>query len=777
MKPATHTVNELFERDVRYVVPLFQRPYVWDEERQWEPLWEDIQTLLDHEGEPSTSLSHFLGAIVLEQETTAPRTIPVFTVIDGQQRLTTLQLLVAATAEAVREAGAEDDAALLEELVRNNPRKADGEELFKVWPTNANRAAFQAVMRPGGPPADREDDPHNRIDEAYAYFRRRASDWLKGEDLDSPGPPEDRARHLRVTLVDLLKLVSITLEPGDNAQVIFETLNARGTPLLALDLVKNAVFHAAARQGEDAEALYESRWRPELDSDYWRTARRQGRLNRPAGELFLMHWLGMKLQRVVPATELFATFRRGIIEPRGSEPVKPLIHELCRDARILRGFDELPAETLEGRFFRRLEALDTGTLLPLALLLFREAGIDPVRRRRALAAIESWLVRRALMRLTAQAYNREIPRLLTKVAGDPDRADEVVVEHLRDAAGQASRWPTDDELGSFLASTGVYGLVAQKRLVMVLAAVEEALSRPLSEVDVPLGLSVEHILPQSWRTHWPLPDGGDEAEAVSERGRRLHLIGNLTLTTLPLNAALSNSDWPSKQKALNQHSKLLLNVDLVDRFGAGFDEEAIDRRTQWLSAAICRIWPGPDDPQWESADDIRAVSLDRASTRRESLPSATAEGPMPDDQPVGPVDAYARQSMADASTASIPVEAARRMVRLCHEGRRLRGKALSDAVGVPSGWPAFLAMLAAEPHVYPHIRLAQTAEDIVAAREGRLPRSRLIEGEEPTLRWERIAARAGMTTTDVREVYDSVRGPGAARRHYTGRGRRFPGME
>ena len=88
MKPATHTVNELFERDVRYVVPLYQRPYVWDEEDQWEPLWDDIHVLLDHQvnGElvGENSWSHFLGAIVLEQETQAPGAIPVYTLIDGQ---------------------------------------------------------------------------------------------------------------------------------------------------------------------------------------------------------------------------------------------------------------------------------------------------------------------------------------------------------------------------------------------------------------------------------------------------------------------------------------------------------------------------------------------------------------------------------------------------------------------------------------------------------------------------------------------------------------------
>src|SRR6266540_246549 len=88
-----------------------------------------------------------------------PGQIPRFTVIDGQQRLTTLQLLVAASASAVADVGAENDAALLRELAINNPRKAQGTEQLKVWPTNANRTAFTAVMAPDGPPPGHVDDP------------------------------------------------------------------------------------------------------------------------------------------------------------------------------------------------------------------------------------------------------------------------------------------------------------------------------------------------------------------------------------------------------------------------------------------------------------------------------------------------------------------------------------------------------------------------------------------------------------------------------------------
>src|SRR5262245_18941312 len=114
MKPDTRTVTQLFELDVRYVVPLYQRPYVWTEVQQWEPLWNDIVTLLEHQEQSGGShYTHFLGTIVLDQVVQAPGKITIYTVIDGQQRLTTLQILLAAAANAAVELGSERDGAII----------------------------------------------------------------------------------------------------------------------------------------------------------------------------------------------------------------------------------------------------------------------------------------------------------------------------------------------------------------------------------------------------------------------------------------------------------------------------------------------------------------------------------------------------------------------------------------------------------------------------------------------------------------------------------------
>lgn len=478
-----------------------------------------------------------------------------------------------------------------------------------MWPTNVNRAAFTAVMANDEPPTGHVDDPGNLIEEAFAYFTKCVTTHLTEVSDEDPHAAPDvavRAERLRVTLCDLVKIVSITLEHGDNAQVIFETLNARGTPLLSLDLVKNALFRQAAADHRDTEALYENVWRPQLDADYWREERRQGRLTRPAGELFLMHWLTVRLERVIPATELFAMFRQYVLGR--SSDAEALIRELCHDAEVMRSFDTLPAGSPERvSLDRLLRPLDAGTVLPLVLLLFRSPEITQTRRRRALHIIESWLARRALMRWTSKNYNRVVPRLIAQMKADLPHADDVLLAALSSGAGDVSRWPSDAEFIEVLRTRDMYGTVSQARIVMALSAVEMTLHTSKTEVLVAGGaLTVEHLMPQAWQALWPLAadtpttheDGQQDVEHL--RTSRIHRLGNLTIVASPLNQDMSNAAWTIKRSKLNEHTVLLLNSKLVER--AAWDETAIDERCDWLASLLVDIWPGPGSPGWETHD-------------------------------------------------------------------------------------------------------------------------------------------------------------------------------
>lgn len=599
MEAETRTLTELFQLDVHYVIPLYQRPYVWTRGKQWEPLWEDIVVVAEHvfvDGASSSSPSHFLGAIVIQQEDNAPGTPPRFLVIDGQQRLTTLQLLLNAAARCADELDCADEAQLIRRLVYNDPLLAKGSERFKVWPTNSNQSAFQIVMDPHGSPEDAEDDPGNEIQEAFAFFGGQVRDWAT-ED----GSPVDRLKALRVTAADLLKLVAIRLEGNDNPQVIFETLNARGTPLIALDLLKNSVFLTASSESAETDRLYAEHWAPELDRDHWREDRRQGRLFTKNGDLFLMQWLVAELATPVPATELFKTFQTSVLARAKRLPMEELIPRLCSDAAVVRGFDDMPMGSPERRFFDLLELLDTTTMLPIALLLFRDPDVDEERRRAVLATLEDFLVRRMICAWTTKNYNRLAADLVGAIKSNSSTPDAAVEDFLVRQDAPANKWPTDSEVRDVLLSKSLYGFRRQDRLVMILWEIEKRLraqdSRTEQDLTRPENLTLEHVLPQSWEEHWPLDESVEDPRVWREE--HLHRLGNLTLTTGELNSSLSNSPWSvpeaanDKRRALARHSVLRLNSNLIEENPDVFDERAIDLRGERLAEGVLAIWPGP----------------------------------------------------------------------------------------------------------------------------------------------------------------------------------------
>ena len=316
-QPTTQHVYDLFNGRTQFQVPVYQRAYVWNEEKNWAVLWDDIaDTTSRHLDSPEAHLRqrHFLGPIVLSQERSAVGGVDPRLVIDGQQRLTTLQIIIAAAVAVAKERGAGDVADDLRELTENRGRTVEGDMRFKVWPSRRDRDAFLSTIKNGA-----EDGVSSGIPGAWRFFHDRIDDWVTDEGDADPTAQAERLGGLQTCLESLLYVVSINLDESDNAQVIFETLNARGTGLGALDLVKNAIFLQAEREKAPTDALHDDKWEPTFEADdYWLDEVRQGREKRARADWFLMHWLAMELGEVVRADKLFDTFRKDIfIETRG----------------------------------------------------------------------------------------------------------------------------------------------------------------------------------------------------------------------------------------------------------------------------------------------------------------------------------------------------------------------------------------------------------------------------------------------------------------------------
>ncbi len=458
-QPSTQSVYDLFNGRIQFVVPVYQRAYVWTANQNWSVMWDDIADTADrYLANPEAHLrqKHFLGPIVLEQQHYEPGGVDPRLVIDGQQRLTTLQIVLSAAADVAKAYGVEDVVDELTELAVNRGRSAKGNLRYTVWPSRRDRSAFLGVM----------DGDHlaatDGIPGAWHFFRTRIDDWVTDEGEATAEQRVERLRALQVCLDSLLYVVSINLDESDNAQVIFETLNARGTGLGALDLVKNATFLQAQREGAPAEHLHDHHWEPTFEADdYWMEEIRQGRERRVRADWFLMHWLAMELGLVVRADNLFDTFRKDLLRPDGVL-MSELVPRLCEDARVMRSFDDFEKGTPEELFFARLEAMDTTTMLPIALLLFRSTELGADRRRRALWALESWLVRRAVLRLTSKNYNRLLTSLLREIKKDVSVADEAIVRELRTSQATTAVWPSDEAVRSRLERGDLYGYVGQR---------------------------------------------------------------------------------------------------------------------------------------------------------------------------------------------------------------------------------------------------------------------------------------------------------------------------
>ena len=254
METQVRTPQLVFMQPQRLVVPLFQRPYVWNEENQWEPLWQDIVRVAERilANPTERHQAHFLGAVVLQQVLGQTGQMQQRTIIDGQQRLTTLQLLLDALHAELMAAEALAPAMRLEPLVWNaEPFCLTPEDRFKVWPTNRDRPAFNAVMG-AQPPIDYEALGYRgeRMVEAHRFFGGQAREWLL---LKGVQEVQTRAAAIETAVRDLIQMVIIDLAADENAQEIFETLNARGAQLTAADLIKNLIFQRLLEADADVE--------------------------------------------------------------------------------------------------------------------------------------------------------------------------------------------------------------------------------------------------------------------------------------------------------------------------------------------------------------------------------------------------------------------------------------------------------------------------------------------------------------------------------------------
>ncbi|CAM3466648.1 DUF4268 domain-containing protein [Isoptericola cucumis] len=579
MVKATETnLAGVLEGKKQYQVPLYQRTYSWGK-KQLDQLWNDIVELAETR-RTDPGATHFIGSLVLAASPDFSVVgVSKLLVVDGQQRLTTLTLLLAALRDHLNKTGDRERAeGVYAQYLVNVYDKG---KPTKILPTQADREAYLAVVH-SAPEAGGSD----AVGEAYNHFRSKIS------AADDPDDPHD-LEEIENAVVRGLAIVVVTAEAGDNAHRIFESLNNTGLQLNQSDLLKNYLF---MRLGEKADVVYESVWLPlekKLDGE----------------NLELLFWLDLvQTDERAKQSDTYVGQQKRLERLKSVDEIEAEVLRVAKLGDVLATILE-PAREDDGEIRRRLgriKAWGSTTAYPVVMrLLDRRASstatVEEVAR--ALTYLESYFVRRIVIGRATASLNRTLLQAVGAISGD----DPVDVA-LRDFLSRGRKYYATDQQVRDAASTVPFywqGRAAQKKLI--LQWIEESYGS--KEAVDPANLTIEHVLPQTLTQAvretfaTGLPDGAD---VTYEHERVVHTLGNLTLSGY--NSELSNKGFHSKRTMLAE-SGLRMNQEIAAHDTWGTAE--IAARGAALAAKIIDLWPGPDETVVGSVADepsaIRAV--------------------------------------------------------------------------------------------------------------------------------------------------------------------------
>ena len=518
-----------------------------------EKLWDDI---LEVYAMPQPQ-RHFIGSVVTQPIPDAPERAQKFMLIDGQQRMTTLLLLLAVIRFHANEQ--QDQESLSGEITDtclHNIYVSNQDEQFKLRPTLADREAFEAAMKGEIP------DKSSQIGEAWHYF----SGKVEGND------PEDKPivlRQLKERVTLYLDLVSIRLEQGDSPNRIFESLNNTGMRLEAADLIRNYIFMHIPDEHQQDQA-YERLWFPlqetlgdSIDDFFWRYSMKDGKLTR---------W-----------DDIFDD-TRDELEKHPDEDVVPALEDFFKFSghymRIKYPEQNETSEVIKVQTTRLNDwEVEVSYLFLLAIFDQYTCGQIPLPDLvQVLQMVESFVVRRTICGVPT---NR-LRRIFAGMAGQYDLTD--IVESCRTYL-LTNQWPDDDEFHQKLVSYRLYNPARLRRTRLILDSLERSFNHKESP-EMHDNISIEHIMPQTLNDEWEDMLGSDAKRVHSQW---LDSIGNLTLTGY--NPNLGNRPFGKKLELL-KGSKFELTSD-AENGVLGVDvwnEGSIKERANRLANRALRIW-------------------------------------------------------------------------------------------------------------------------------------------------------------------------------------------
>jgi uncharacterized protein with ParB-like and HNH nuclease domain len=567
MEAGKRTINDIFNGNRVLEIPFFQRSYVWTD-TQWERLLEDMETV------SMTNKPYFLGSVILKQQqtNTGNNVGDRRTLIDGQQRLTTLNIMIKV-------------------LCLRNGMNGSFDRVFRLmnndialWHNHNDLQDFNKILNLT---KEEELTGETSVIACYNYFK---------SEIDIT------KLNLNNILTNIM-FVGIDLGVDEDEQQIFDTINSLGVRLTTAELLKNYFF-----QRDDVKS-YNDNWRNvfERDSDtkkFWDRDITAGRSIRENIDLFFYSFLQIKIQDsalnvknedkklFTKVDGLFDSYKKFIQDYNINKAA--LIQEIKEYAEIYRtniDFDVVDRELSPNYGIERINAiifgLENTTLIPYILFVLKKVQ-NSNERNLIFEYLESYLMRRMICHETTKNYNQLFSERL--IANNIVTRDSLKAQ-IETQSDKVNFMPTDDDIQNGFDNSKLVNKQATGILYMIESMIRDRTKHSTSL----LGLnrySLEHVMPKKWENNWtPLKSEEDKAK----RNRILLTLGNLTIITTTLNTSIRDSDWNTKKNGRGDKHGLKTFASGIDTFSqyldkAEWNEEVIKERAEFLYNKAKDIW-------------------------------------------------------------------------------------------------------------------------------------------------------------------------------------------
>lgn len=578
MEAGKRTISDIFNGNRKLIIPFFQRTYVWKEE-QWSRLIEDMEYI------SKTEKDYFLGSIILKSHPTPSNGSigDIRTVIDGQQRLTTMAIFLKVLGLKTNQSN------IVERLFTLD----DGS--IAMQHSHGDSEAFNRVMSL----TELEDiDPaRSNILSAYKFFR---------DNVDADRLNIQRIRNLAL-------FVAIDLTPSEDEQQIFDTINSLGVKLTTGELLKNFFF------SKETISQYNQRWKPafELDDEtreFWEQDVTAGRIKRNNIEAFLSAYLQVKIQDPIYAVKsedkimyrrtegLFNNYKNFLAdyvatsdldEDTRKQKTDEFIYDLTEYSKIYRrcfNAEALLSEVGSAPSLERLNViiygLDGMTTIPY-LMYIQKNVTDDSEKQKIYEYLESYLMRR----LVCKTHNNNYSDLFTEnLIGQNIKTMEALKNYIEQKDPDSSlAMPSNLMVRKAFHNE----ILPNKRATGILYLIESKLRNSAMYSTAMLGFSsysLEHLMPKKWRNNWGIAIDPDNRDFM------LQTLGNLAIISSSLNSAIRDADWDKKldgtssKGGLKKHAAGLVTMEAVLN-STDWDEDHIAERADWLADKANEVWP------------------------------------------------------------------------------------------------------------------------------------------------------------------------------------------